>query len=390
MKKHILLSIPAILVLVFFVVSCKKKDTTTEISANQPLTDQLDKWGDSLINKVVIDSVKLGAQGAMIYVYNPSNNFEYVRAFGTSDITTARFLPLKTTDLFRIGTITNTFTATVILQLAQDGALSLEDSLGKFFPGVPNAVNITIREMLNMTSGLYDFMDSDSIHRILSEHPLRVLTPVQLVNFGTAYPPYFQPGGGVHYSSTNSVLLGMIIEQVTGSSLSEAYRNHILEPLSLSNTTFPINQFMPFYAPYSHGYEYADSVHTLYDVTERYDPSWSWASANLVSSLPELQTWLPALVKGTLLSPDMQQGRMFMVDWENVHGIPLQYGLGIMGASGYFGHIGENKGYHSICMYSPSSGNIIIVMVNNGSCIPLLMFAEIANLLTPGLIPFTP
>ena len=79
-----------------------------------------------------------------------------------------------------------------------------------------------------------------------------------------------------------------------------------------------------------------------------------------------------------------------MTEWVNFHGIPLQYGLGIMGTSGYYGHTGDTKGYHSICMYAPSTGITIMVVVNNGSGTPLTMFAQIANLLSPGLIPLIP
>ena len=326
----------------------------------------------------------------MIYVNNPLSGLDYLRAFGTSDISTARYLPLKTTDLFRIGTITNTFTTTVFLQLVQDGVLNLEDRLSNFFPDIPNSENITLRQIANMTSGLFDFTDSDSIHKIWAEHPLRILSHQQLIDFAMAYPPYFQPGAGCHYSNTNCVLLGMIIEKVTGEALSETYRKRILEPLSLSNTTFPSNQFMPFYASYTHGYEYFDSLHTLVDVTERYDPSWAWGSGNQISGMSNLLVWLPALVNGTLLNSGTQQERMKMTDWENFHGIPMQYGLGIMGTSGYFGHTGDAKGYHNVCMYSPSTGTTIIVVVNNGSYSPLIMFARIANLLSPGLIPLTP
>ena len=390
MKKNIFLGLTAMMVLTLFLFSCKKKTEETPVSPNQPTIDQLNIWGDSLTKKIIIDSANLSVQGAIIYVNDPSRNFEYLRAFGTSDISTPRFLPLMTTDLFRIGTITNSFTTTVFLQLVQVGACSLEDRLDKYFPSIPNSSNITLRQIANMTSGLYDFMDSDSIHRIMAEHPLTTLTPQQLVDFAMAYPPNFLPGEGCGYSNTNSVLLGMIIEQVTGTSLSENYRTRILEPLGLSRTTFPNNQFMPFYEPYSHGYEYTDTLHTLTDVTERYNPSWAWGSANLISAISELKIWLPELVNGDLLSPSVQAEKMKMVSWENFHGIPLQYGLGVVGASGYFGHMGDTKGYRCIAMNSSATGTTIMVMVNNGSASPLLMFAQIANLLTPGLFPLTP
>jgi D-alanyl-D-alanine carboxypeptidase len=389
MKNKLILCLVPLTAMIFLLGSCNKKKEDPATPANQTLINQLDLWGDSLTTNNLIDSVNLSVQGALFYVYDPVTGLDYTRTFGTSDISSARYLPLKASDIFRIGTITNTFTTTVFLQLVQDGALSLDDHLSTFFPDILNSENITLRQVANMTSGLYDFTETDTIHKIWSGHPLSVLTPQQLVGFAMAYPPYFQPGAGCRYSHTNSVLLGLIIERVTEEALSEAYRKRILEPLSISNTTFPKNQFMPFYASCSHGYEYSDSLHYLSDVTERYNPSWAWGSGNLISDLPDLKAWLQVLVNGSLLNSDVQQERMKMTDWQTVHGIPLQYGLGIIGTSGYFGHTGDIQGYHTICMYSPSTGATIIVMVNNGSASPLLMFASIANLLSPGLIPVT-
>lgn len=379
----------AILVSLFFTLSCTKKKEDPAPNPNQPLSDQIFSWGDSITKKILIDSINMPVQGAIIYVNDPSKGFEFLQAFGTSDVATPRFLPLKTTDLFRIGNITNSFTTTILLQMIQDSVLVLETQLSNFFPAIPNSQNITLRQMANNTSGLYDFMDTDSIRRNLAEHPLRVYSPQQLVNFAMAYPPYFEPGAGFHYSNTNSVLLGMIIEKVTSDILSENYRKRVLEPLRMSGTIFPINEFMPFYTAYSHGYLYTDTLPTLTDVTERYNPSWAWGSANLISSLSELLIWLPSLVNGTLIKPAIHQEQMMMVDWENYHGIPLQYGLGIMGANGYYGHIGDYKGYRNIMMQSPSNGNTIIILTNNGSSDPLLLFGKIANLLNPGLFQLT-
>jgi D-alanyl-D-alanine carboxypeptidase len=389
MKNTILPAAFIMLIAVLFFGSCQEKKENPGPSPNQPLTDQLDAWGDSLCTKLTIDSVNLSLQGAIIYVNDPGIGLSYLRAFGTSDLSQTRYLPLKTTDIFRIGSITNTFTATVFLQLAQSGALNLDSHLDMFFPDVPNSENITLRQIANNTSGLFDYSETDTVRHVLNSYPLMVLTPQQLVNFAIENPPYFEPGTGCRYSYTNSVLMGMIIEKITEKSLSENLRTRIFEPLGLDGVTFPVNQFMPFYATYSHGYIYTDIVHQLVDVSERYDPSWAWGSANLIADLPELQTWLPVLVNGTLLNTDIQQQRMQMVDWENIHGIPMQYGLGIMGTSGYFGHTGDYRGYRCIFMYSPATDRTVIIMMNNTSGTPLLMFAQIANLLSPGLIPLT-
>ena len=387
MRKQKYFSLIVFMVLIFSLWSCSKKEETQESEEYHEMRNQLDSWGDSLLKKILVDSVNHSVQGAIFYVNDPSKNFTYLRAFGSSDISTARFKWLMTEDLFRIGTLTSTFTTTVFLQLVQSGVLNLDNKLNLYFPEVPNSENITLRQIAGMTSGLYDFTRSDSMQKIWAERPLTTLTPEVLISFINGYPPAFQPGDSCDFSFTNCLLQGMIIEKVTEDPLQEQYRKRIFEPLSLSDTKFPSNQFMPFYKTYCHGYEYSGTPGTLIDVSERYDPSWAWSSANLISELPELQTWLPVLVNGTLLDAGTQQERMKMSDWKNDHGIPLQYGLGIMGTSGYFGHTGDIQGYRCIVMYNPNTEASIIIMMNNGAGSPLLMFAQIANLLTPGLIP---
>jgi D-alanyl-D-alanine carboxypeptidase len=388
MKNRFLLFLVATAFLACSFLSCSKKKDNPETPANQAMIEKLDHWGDSVTRLLVIDSVSRNAQGAIFCVIDPTVNLSYLKAFGTSDISTARYTPLQSSCLFRIGTFTNMLTATVFLQLVQNGALNLESKLSLYLPEVPGSDTITLKQVAGMTSGLFDFTESDSIQRIWATQPLRILTQQELLSFGLAYPPYFGPGLGCRYSCTNSLIMGMIIEKVTDHTLSETYRSRIFEPLVISNTTFPENQFMPFYAPYAHGYVYTDTTtQNLVDVSERYDPSWAWASANLVSDMSDLQTLLEAMVGGSLLSDSVQHLRIQMTDWQTVHGIPLKYGLGIMGTSGYYGHLGDIQGYHCIGLLDPGTGRTIIVMVTNGSASPLLMFAQIANLLTPGLIP---
>ena len=119
-------------------------------------------------------------------------------------------------DKVRIGSITKSFTATVVLQLVDEGRLSLDDVLSKWEPQVPGADGITIRQLLNMTSGLYNFTDLSEFWDALNKDPLAVWTPRQLVDMAIAQPAVFAPGSQFMYCNTNYVLLGMIIEKVTG------------------------------------------------------------------------------------------------------------------------------------------------------------------------------
>ena len=142
----------------------------------------------------------------------------YVRAFGDADLATHRALTPE--DHFRIGSNTKTFVISVLLQLVDEGKLSLDDPLSKFPLGVsvPNAEHITVRQMCQMRSGLFEAFDSPEFDR-LQLKPDMTFDPRTMIGWAVKQPPYFAPGAGYRYSNTNYLLLGLIIEKVTGNSI---------------------------------------------------------------------------------------------------------------------------------------------------------------------------
>ena len=162
---------------------------------------------------------------------------EYLAAYGTREYDGEDAVTVD--DHFRIGSNTKTMTGTVILQLVDEGKLALDDPVTDFVPEVPNGDNITIAQLLDMRSGLHSYSELIPFNRILDEDPGKVWQPEELVAMGLAEEPYFPPGDGYHYSNTNTVLLGMIIEQITGNSASDEFRSRIFEPLGLEETLLP-------------------------------------------------------------------------------------------------------------------------------------------------------
>ena len=139
---------------------------------------------------------------------------------------------------FRVGSITKTFVATVVLQLAAEGTLGLDDALERWLPGlVANGQAITLRQLLNHTSGIYNYTDDQALNRTLIRNPRRVLTPVELVAVATKHGPNFDPGKRWSYSNTGYILLGLVIEKATATSLEQELRERIFEPLALTRTT---------------------------------------------------------------------------------------------------------------------------------------------------------
>ena len=174
-----------------------------------------------------------------------------MRTFGDADIANRR--ALTTQDHFRIGSNTKTFVISVLLQLVDEGKLSLDDPLSKFSLGVtvPDAAHISVRELCQMRSGLSEASDSPEFNHMKLTSGM-VFEPRTVIRWAVRQKPYFPPGTGYHYSNTNYLLLGLIIESVTGHSVAYEMRTRLLAPFSLAQTSYPDSQVMP--EPWAHGY----------------------------------------------------------------------------------------------------------------------------------------
>lgn len=129
----------------------------------------------------------------------------------------------------RIGSITKTFTATVVLQLVDEHKLGLDDPVSTYLPAVPNGSNITVRQLLNMTSGLFNYTEDDGFNQMWDAQPGWVWADAELLAAAFAHPPYFPPGKGFHYSNTNYELLGMIAAKLGGAPLAELMKHRIFD-----------------------------------------------------------------------------------------------------------------------------------------------------------------
>jgi D-alanyl-D-alanine carboxypeptidase len=164
--------------------------------------------------------------------------------------------PLGADTHFRIASNTKTMTAAVIVLLAQEGKLSLDDPVSKYVPGVPNGDNITITELLNMRSGLYTYDDDPEFWAILERDPTKVWSPAEVLAIAFTHPPYFPSGTGYHYSNTNYALLGLIAEKIDGKPLASCLQDRLFGPLGLKDTLLPAITSNTLPEPYSHGYLY--------------------------------------------------------------------------------------------------------------------------------------
>jgi D-alanyl-D-alanine carboxypeptidase len=319
--------------------------------------------------------------GAAVGVWVPGRG-SYVRAFGIGNRATGR--PAETTDHVRIASNTKTFAATAILQLVDDGRLSLDDHLSQYVSGVPNGDAITIRQLLHMTAGVYDFTDDDAFGQAFYANPRMSFTEADFFAILGRHAPEFAPGSAISYSDSNYWLLGMVLEKVTGRPISSVIRDQILRPLGLKNTSYPTDQTLP--KPFARGYfgglEFNDP---LTDKT-LVNPAVGGAAGAMQSTVGDLRKWVKALATGRLLSPSLQAQRLQFQSFGIPGPVNLSYGLGIFKLDNLIGHNGAVIGYSTAMLYLPSNGATIVVWGNNStnSSTPATTIAfDLAEILFP-------
>jgi D-alanyl-D-alanine carboxypeptidase len=259
---------------------------------------------------------------------------------------------------------------TLILQLVDEGKLKLEDTLDKFFPDYPMADRITLLQLANMTSGLASYTYDENFQDRLFANPNEPWTPEELieiarVNTLAGCPNFpdacFEPGEGWAYCNTNTVLLGMIAEQVTGESYSDLIRTRITEPLGLKNTFQATDGQLP--VPFAHGYTSQGVDQGEQDATF-WSPTWGFAVGDLVSTFDDLRIWGRALGRGDLLSPETQARRLTKVTLPP-NAPSRAYMVGVGFNNGWIGHGGELPGYNSCTYYRPDLDAVLVVIVNS-------------------------
>jgi len=354
-------TVTLILVLIAFAVVTSLSITwLVSRSASKPLgkpEKQLSADVQGRLDAVLDTYVSQGhVAGAIVGIWVPGEG-TWVRVRGFADQKTHQ--PMMATDKFRIASITKTFVATVALQLVDEKRLGLDDPVSKYLPSLPNGSSITVRQLLNHTSGLFDFVEDSAFQKASTSNPLKKWTQAQLLAYGTSHAPYFAPGTGWHYSNTNYIVLGLIIEAVTGQKVGAVIDSKILKPLQLQGTTYMTG--LPTKEPYSKGYVNDNGILTE---ASDIDPSAGGASSAMMSDMADLKVWAEALGRGDLLSREAQAERM---KTGATDGSPMAYGLGIMKWGDFVGHEGNAFGYSTAMFYLPSKRATIVVFLNSVS-----------------------
>jgi D-alanyl-D-alanine carboxypeptidase len=325
--------------------------------------------------------------GAYIAIYMPGKT-PYIKSVGVADLKTrANFQPH---DRFRIGSNTKTFVVTVLLQLQDEHLLNLDDPVSKFDIGVkiPNGEHITIRQLAEMRSGLFEAYDTREFNA-LKFTPTMNIPANRLIGWGVAHKPLFAPGARWNYSNTNYLILGRIIEVVTHDTVANQISKRLIKPLGLSETVFPDTVAMP--RPYAHGYD-TDAKGKWEDASESLAPSITWAAGAMISTVPDMARWVKAYVSGTTNSAASQRERLKCTPI--AANTKMAFGLGVGNSAGWYGYTGGLPGYHTAAYYLPSKDITLIAFVTAQKEKPFpgtanVIARDISRIITPENVMFT-
>ncbi len=300
-----------------------------------------------------------GASGAVALVDDGTRTWRLASGAAVLDPR----IPLRPGARFRIASVTKTFVATVALQLVGERRLRLDDTVERWVPGlVPNGRAITLRMLLNHTSGLFDFTQDEAFFAQVSADPTRAWSPRELVAIATAHPPTFAPGAGWSYSNTGYVVAGLMLESATGRTVQQLVRGRIIRPLGLGRTSFPQRDpRIPGY--HAHGYLPPSLTGGGYVDITRISPSIAWAAGGMVSTVDDVHRFYAALLGGRLLRPGLLAQMRTTVPALPVFG----YGLGLLALRGpcgtVWGHSGGFPGYVNVAYNDRSGRRSALVML---------------------------
>ena len=362
----------------FLIAACSRPSSTADSSALKPI-DQA-----ALQNMVDTTAKELLVPGAVLLLRTPQGEFKVT--YGTTQLGTTS--PPRADTHFRIASNTKSMTAAVIVQLAQEGKLSLDDPVSKYVPGVPNGDNITIDELLKMRSGLYNYTDAPELAATVDRDPSKVWTTEEVLAIAFARPPNFPPGTAYEYNNTNYMLPGLIAEKVDGKPMARAMQDRLFGPLGMHDTLLPPRTSNTIPDPYSHGYLYGSSLFVLTDKPYPPDiqaaaragtllptdytnlnPSFAYFPGGVISTASDLAIWIEALVTGRVFDAAYQRrwlDSMQAKDPSMPNG--QQYGYGMerlrWGQNAVYFHGGETPGFNSHMGYDPNSRVTFVTWTN--------------------------
>ena len=352
-----LLSIAGFLAIVLALAGCSNSEEAKDGETTVPSSEE--------VQSALEQAVAAGIPGIAVEIRGPEGS-EFLAA-GVASVEDER--PLTPQDRFRIASVTKAFTAAVVMELVEEGVLSLDDSVEHWAPGLlAEGDSITVRYLLAHTSGLPDYTkDEEFFEAFVAGEDL---PPQRIVSFVSSESLAFEPGTKYEYSDTDNIVLGIIVE-AAGRSYEQELQSRVLEPLELRATVLPDDPAMP--DPHAQGYQYppeSEGAGDLDDVTTALDPSAAWASGALVSTPGELSRFFGGLLGGELVGEDTLEQMKETLAGEGDPSGPgtKRAGFGIFSyelpCGEVWGHTGQFPGYQAFGAATPDGRGELAMMAN--------------------------
>lgn len=312
----------------------------------------------SVLQRTLDDTMaEYNVPGAAVGVWIPGEG-SWTAVAGLADVRTGE--PVTADMQWPIRSITKSYTVTLILQLAQAGVLSLDDTIDQYVDGITDGDMITLRELAGMSSGNSDYFTDEFIQDFFVDDPERLFTLDELNGYVVGQPAQFAPGTEKIYTNANTNLLGKVVEVATGQTYADVLNERILEPLGQTGTRY-ITDVSTWSEPHALGYS-PDDAGTGW-VDQIANLSVLGPAGSMITSLDDARVWGQALAEGTLLDAATQA--------EREKGAPLDagppydlYALGMGQTDGWWGHNGEGLGYTAANFHNTETGATIAVFFN--------------------------
>ncbi|MGW3032055.1 serine hydrolase domain-containing protein [Streptomyces sp. NPDC001178] len=308
-----------------------------------------------------------GAPGAMARFTGPEG--VQARTVGVRDRDSGAAMDIRAR--FRIGSVSKTFSSVVLLQLVQEGGLELDAPVNRYLPGLLPDDRITVRHLLAHRSGLADYTDAMFEHTVPGFEAVRnrVFSYQELVDLSLSEPRTTEPGVAYKYSNTNFVVVGMLIEKITGKPVAQEYQRRIIKPLGLRNTSY-VHPDVHIAGLHVRGYLHPDEEgEPLVDSTEQ-TVSWAQSAGAVISSPADLNTFTTALMRGRLLSSKMLDAMTTVTPTDTTN--TRFYGLGLRRydlscGTQIYGHTGTVQGYYTYAFATRDGRRSLSAMANTSN-----------------------
>ena len=346
-------------------VAFGKESTTSSAKAAKGADVKLDRALERLV------TMRGGPPGVIAIVQRGERR--YVHTFGVADVDTGR--RIRAEDRMRIASAAKAFSGAVALSLVSKGKLSLDDTIGERLPELSEDWHkdwheVTLRQLLNHTSGIPDFSLDPGFGEALLASLTQAPPPEELLSFVKNEPLSFEPGSEYRYSNSDNIIVALMVEEATANTYEQQLREQVYKPLGLKNTSLPRGTDLK--KPFIHGYDNDPSEQPPEDVSKLVAAGWAWASGGIVSTPADLNTFIRAYVGGRLFdSKTRAQQRRVIEGGSSVPPGPGNNSAGLAlfryetKCGTVWGHTGNTPGYTQFMAASGNGRRSVTVSVNS-------------------------